>query len=491
MLTESEIYNLIQEDLSSSRKRAASIGHKYYDGQHDILNYKLYYYNADGQLVEDTTRSNIKICHPFFTELVDQCVQYMLSGKESFVKSDIPELQDELDLYFGDDFKDEFADTLTDVCAGGFGHMYAYKSINDRIAFQYADAMGVVEVKAKDTDDHNEYVIYWYVDRIDKGSKKIKRIQVWDKQQVYYYVQVDEGKIVKDKEEPINPRPHIVYEKDNEEGKFGDSFGFIPFFRLDANRKLTSHLNPVKALIDDYDLMACGLSNNIQDVSESLYVVKGFQGDNLEEMIQNIKTKKHIGVEPDGDVDIKTIDIPYQARQTKMDVDEKNIYRFGMGFNSAQLGDGNVTNVVIKSRYALLDLKCNKLETKVRSFLKKLVRIALQEINDINETDYQVNDVYFEFDREVMTNASDNALIEKTEAETQQIRLTSILNAAARLDNETVLQAICELFELEFEDVQSNIEQNPVADLNSASEALANATVEEPEKPPDAEGGDA
>lgn len=488
MLTESEIYNLIQEDLSSSRKRAASIGHKYYEGQHDILNYKLYYYNADGQLVEDTTRSNIKICHPFFTELVDQCVQYMLSGKESFVKSDIAELQEELDLYFGDDFKDEFADTLTDVCAGGFGHMYAYKSINDRIAFQYADAMGVVEVRAKDTDDHTEYVIYWYVDRIDKGTKKIKRIQVWDKQQVTYFVQVDEGKIIKDKEEPLNPRPHIVYEKDNEEGKFGDSFGFIPFFRLDANRKLTSHLNPIKALIDDYDLMACGLSNNIQDVSESLYVVKGFQGDNLEEIIQNIKTKKHIGVEPDGDVDIKTIDIPYQARQSKMDVDEKNIYRFGMGFNSAQLGDGNITNIVIKSRYALLDLKCNKLETKVRSFLKKLVKVALQEINEINETDYQISDVYFEFDREVMTNASDNALIEKTEAEIQQIRLTTILNAAARLDNDTVLQAICELFELDFEDVKASVEQNPVVDLNSASETLAGVTVD---KPPDAEGGDA
>ena len=90
-----------------------------------------------------------------------------------------------------------------------------------------------------------------------------------------------------------------------------------------------------------------------------------------------------------------------------------------------------------------------------------------------------------------MTNASDNALIEKTEAETQQIRLTSILNAAARLDNDTVLQAICELFELDLEDVQSNIEQNPVADLNSASEALANAPVDEPEKPLDAKGGDA
>ena len=119
---------------------------------------------------------------------------------------------------------------------------------------------------------------------------------MWDKDKVYYYVQVDDGEIVLDKEEPINPRPHIIYEKDNEEGKFGDSFGFIPFFRLDANRKQTSQLKPIKALIDDYDLMACGLSNNIQDVSEAVWVVKGFQGDNLEEMIQNVKTKKHIGV---------------------------------------------------------------------------------------------------------------------------------------------------------------------------------------------------
>lgn len=479
MLTESEIYNLIQEDLTSTRKRSASIGHKYYEGRHDILDYKLYYYNADGKLVEDTTRSNIKICHPFFTELVDQCVQYMLSGKESFVRSDIPELQDELDIYFGDDFKSEFADTLTDACAGGFGDMYAYKNINDRLTFQYADAMGVVEVRAKDTDDHTEYVIYWYIDRIDKGTKKIKRIQVWDSKQTTYFVQVDEGKIKKDEDEPLNPRPHIVYTKDNDDSLYYDGFGFIPFFRLDANRKLTSHLQPVKALIDDYDLMACGLSNNLQDVSEALYVVKGFQGDNLEEMIQNVKTKKHIGVEPDGDVDIKTVDLPHQARIQKLDIDEKNIYRFGMGFNSAQLGDGNVTNVVIKSRYALLDLKCNKLETKVRSFLKKLVKIALQEINDINGTDYQSKDVYFEFDREVMTNASDNATIAKIEAETQQIKITILLNAASVLDQETVLKAICDLLELDFDEVKSKLPSQEEIDLNKASEALLAKPIEE------------
>lgn len=480
MLTENEIYTLIHEDSISSRKKSASIGHKYYDGEHDILKYQLFYYNADGVLVEDKTRSNIKICHPFFTELVDQCVQFALSVKGSLVCSDIPELQDELDNYFGDDFKSEFGDTLTDCCAGGFGYMYAYKNVDDRTTFEFADAMGVVEVRAKDTDDHTQYVIYWYIDRIDKGTKKVKRIQVWDAQQTTYFVQIDDGKIVKDEDEALNPRPHIIYTKDNDKSLYYDGFGFIPFFRIDANRKLRSHLHPIKGLIDDYDLMACGLSNNLQDVSEALYVVKGFQGDDLEEMIQNIKTKKHIGVEPDGDVDVKTIDLPYQARMNKLEVDEKNIYRFGMGFNSAQLGDGNVTNVVIKSRYALLDLKCNKLATKMKAFLKKLTKIALQEINELNGTDYQLSDVYFNVDdREVMTNASDNALIEKTEAEIQQIKLTTILNAAARLDNDTVLQAICELFDLEFDDVKASVEQNPAVDLNSASETLVNTPVED------------
>lgn len=479
MLKPEEIYALIQDDATSERKRFAEVGRRYYDGKHDILNYKLYYYNADGKLVEDTTRSNIKISHPFFTELVDQCVQYMLSGKDSFVKSDTPELQAELDLYFGDDFKSELSDTLTDVCSCGFGHMYAYKGANERTAFVFADAMGVVEVRAKDTDDQTEYVIYWYIDRIDKGQKKIKRIQVWDKSQVTYFVQVDEGKVKKDKDEPINPRPHIVYEKDGEEGKFGDSLGYIPFFRIDNNRKQTSHLKPIKDLIDDYDLMACGLSNNLQDISEGLYVVKGFQGDNLEELQQNIKTKKMIGVEPDGDVDIKTIDIPYQARQAKLEVDEKNIYRFGMGFNSAQLGDGNVTNVVIKSRYALLDLKCNKLEIRLKSFLKNLIKIVLKEINEINGTDYQPKDVYFEFDREVMTNATDNATIEFTKAQAKQVLMTTLLNAASLLDEETVLKAICEILEIDFEEVKDKVPKQPATDLNAASEKLAGVVPQE------------
>lgn len=464
MLTQAEIIQFINEDKLSTKKRLAQLGQKYYEAEHDILQYRVFYYNADGKLVEDKTRSNIKIPHPFFTELVDQAVQYMMSGKNGFVKTNIPELQDRLDEYFDDDFVSELNDVLTGTVSKGFDYMYAYMNSEGRLAFQHADSLGVVEVRAKDTDDGCEYIIYWYVDRIAKQNKIIKRIQVWDAQQTTFYVQEEEGKLILDSNELLNPRPHITYRKYGDEAIYYDNFGFIPFFRLDNCKKQWSDLKPIKGLIDDYDMMSCGLSNNLADFDHPLHVVKGFQGDNLEELQQNLKTKKMIGVDENGGVEVHTVDIPYQARLTKMQEDEKNIYRFGMGFNSAQIGDGNVTNVVIKSRYALLDLKCNKLEIRLKQFLKKILKIVLKEINKLDGTDYQMKDVWFDFQREVMTNASDNAQIKKTDAETQQIQVNTILNVASALDNESVVKSLCEILELDFNDVQIKIHEQDEAE---------------------------
>ena len=305
-------------------------------------------------------------------------------------------------------------------------------------------------------------------------------MQVWDDQQTYYYTQVDDGKLILDKSEEgkPNPRPHVLYKKENDDNTYYEGFGFIPFFRLDNCRKQFSALKPIKTLIDDYDLMSCGLSNNLQDASEYLVVVKGFQGDNLEELIQNVKTKKHIGVGGDngGDVDFKTVDIPYEARKIKLELDEKNIYRFGMGFNSAQLGDGNITNIVIKSRYALLDLKCNKLEIRLKQFLRKILKVVLNEVNSENKTDYQPKDVYFDFEREVMTNAQDNAQIEYTDAQRNQIEINTLLSLQSVFGDELTIQQICDVLDLNYEDIKDKL---PTDELDDAQTALNGTIINE------------
>lgn len=461
MLRTDEILNLIENDLASTAKGEARKSNDYYEGRHDIKDYNLYYFDEESQTFkQDKSRSNIKISHPFFTELVDQQVQYMLSKKADFVKSDIPELQAKLDECFGEDFISELYETVVDTVVKGKGYLYAYRNEDDKISFQSADSMGIIECDARDTTDGNEYIIYYYNDYLKAKEKTILRVQVWDNKQVTYYRQNEKGKLIFDESKKLNPRPHVIYKhEDDEEYRFYDEFGFIPFFRLDNNRNQTSNLAPIKDLIDDYDLMSCGLSNNLQDANEYLVVVKGFQGDNMENLINNVKVKKHIGVDAGGDIDFRTVSIPYEARRAKLELDEVNIYRFGMGFNSAQVGDGNVTNVVIKSRYALLDLKCNKLEIRLKKLLRKIVGIVLDEINEKDETAYRQKDVYFDFEREIITNASDNAQIKQIEAQTRAVEINTLLNVAGSIGNEKTLEAICELLEIDYEDVKSKLEK--------------------------------
>ena len=475
MLTAEKISALITADASDPLKRQARVGQRYYEGNHDIRQYKLYYRDRDGHLVEDKTKSNIRISHPFFTELVDQAVQYMLSGKEGYAFSDLPELQTVLDEAFNknDSFTAELYDTLTGCLVKGSDFMYAYRDEDGTLAFQWADSLGIIEVRAEDTDDHAEYVIFWYIDRFDKDKEAIKKIQVWDKTQVAYYVQEGQKSVTLDPNIKENPRPHVTYE----DGA-GEGLGFIPFFRLDCNRKRLSSLHPVKPIIDDYDLMNCALSNNLQDLTEGIYVVRNYNGDSIEELVQSIKAKKAVGVDDEGGVDIKTVDIPYEARKIKMEVDEDNIYRFGMGFNSQKVGDGNITNVVIKSRYALLDLKCNKLEIQLKKFLRKIVKVVLDDYNRTHETGYTDKDVYFRFERETITNATDNAQISLYEAQTKLTEINTLLSLVDHFDDETFMQSVCDVLDIDYEEIKDRLPKSDTGALEDDEETIDDEEAE-------------
>lgn len=482
MLTVGEIKTFMDSDAASTKKRLAKVGLKYYEGNHDINNYRIFFFDADGKLQEDKTKSNIRISHPFFKLLTDQQAQYMLSAKDGFVKSDIPELQTELDAYFNENesFAAELYELLVGCISKGFEYMYAYKDENDRTAFQTADSIGVVEVREKETDDGCAYVIYWYIERIGKDNKKIKRIQVWDNTQTVFYCQEDDGKIELDKSVEINPRPHILYKKDGDESTYYEDYGLIPFFRLDNGKKQVSGVKPIKDLIDDYDLMNAGLSNNIQDTNEALYVVRGFQGDNLDELMLNIKAKKHIGVDDEGGVDIKTVDIPVEARKTKMEVDEKNIFRFGMGVNTEALKDTSATtSIAIKSAYANLDLKCDGLLPSLKQFMRKLLKLVLKEINDTQGTDYENKDVYFTFDREIITNEQETAQIMLIEAQEQQARITTLLNLSAQIGNEVLMEQVCDVLDLDYTEYKDRFPKPETDETAVAQTALNEIAPEE------------
>lgn len=472
MLTAEEIKKFIDEDNASQLKNAAKEGQRYYDGKHDILDMRMFYWNADGNLVEDKTRSNAKIPHPFFTELVDQATQHVLSGGDIF-KSDLPELQAFMDEYFNanETFQAELAETITGQQSKGFDYMYTYRDENDKLCFENADCIGVIEVDGRFADDKKHQFIHRYVDRVDKDGKTLLKIRVIDDENTYFYVENDKGEIVNDDTIEVNPRPHNLYQKD---GKlFFKESKQVPMFRLDNNKKKVSNLPAVKPLIDDYDIHASSLTNNLIDFDTPLHVVKGFQGDDLTKLQTNLKTKKLIGVDEDGGVEVHTVSIPYEARKVKLELDEKNIYRFGMGLNMAGLKDTSATtNIAIKAAYSLLELRSGKIVIQLKQFLRQILKVVLAEINEKNETDYRSEQVYFEFNPEIMSNATENAQNDLTESQEQQTRINNMLAVATYLDNETVVQGLCEILEIDYEEIKDKL-PDPDEAANSIGEAAA------------------
>lgn len=473
MLTTEEIRKFLNEDAASEFKAKAVEGQRYYDGKHDILNARIFYWNADGELVEDKERTNAKIPHPFFTELVDQATQYILSGSEKIICSDDSKLQKHLDIYFNKDenFKAELQEAVTDMQSKGCAYMYARHGEDDRLHFECADCIGVVEVDGRFTEDRQDQYIWKYEDRIDIDGHTQFKILVIDDQYIWYYKQEDEGEIVIDTDAPINPRPHKLYR--DKDGQIVKKVGFkmLPLFRLDNNKKRRGYLDSVKPNIDDYDIMASSLTNNLADFDTPLYVVRGYDGDDLDKLQTNLRTKKVIGVDEDGGIEVHTVDVPYQARMTKLEHDEKCIYKFGMGLDRYGLKDTNATtNIAIKTAYSQLELRCNKMIIQIKQFLRGLLVPVIDEINEKNETDFQLDEIYFDFEPEIMANEQENAQVKLIEAQKEQTRVNTLLGLATYLDNETLMSNICSAIGVDYEEIS-----NRLPDLDEGINSIAGA----------------
>ncbi len=451
------IKKLIDNDLTDQSKEKMRTALDYYRGKHDILDYRLYYIDDTGQPKEEKYRSNTKIAHGFFTELVDQKVQYLLSNPIE-IQTEQQELQEYLAEYVNEEFQLVLQELVEGASQKAIEYVFWRIDKDGRLVFEVADALKMIPIY--NHDNQMEQVLYYVKDEIvvDGKTKEVKKIQLWTKDAIHYFVYAD-NKVRLDDTVPVNPAPHLLVKDKKNEEVLGKGYGRLPFMVLHNNREKLTDLEPIKDLIDDYDLMACALSNNLIDFDHPIYAVRGFEGDSFDKLVTNLKAKKTVGVGPDGGLDVKTVDIPIEARKEKLRIDKEAIYKFGMGFDSSQTGDGNITNVVIKSRYSLLDLKCNKIEVRLRRIIKQMLELIVENINQRYSKAYNTSDIEIIITRDIMANEVDNATIAKTEADTKQVAIQTILDAAPRLDSRTVLELLAGILEIDPDEVEQALEE--------------------------------
>lgn len=452
---------LVSSDRASDLKKKMKQGVDYYLYQHDILSYRIFYYDQNDILREGTHRSNRRIPHGFFAELVDQKVQYMLSNPIE-ITTEQEGLQGYLGEYIDEDFQLMLQEAVEGASQKSVEYIFWKKDVDGRLRFKTADAMKVIPIY--DAFFNIIQIVYYYSDNIivDNKQKTVTKIQLWTSEEVFYFIDVDGKSVELDQSVKVNPAPHEQVELKGQ--LFGKGYGQVPFLVLENNRQKTTDLEPIKELIDDYDLMACALSNNLVDFDHPIFAVKGYDAENMDKALFNINSKKAIELDDDGELEVKTVTIPVEARKEKLAIDKEAIYKFGMGFDSSQVGDGNITNVVIKSRYTLLDLKCNKIEVRLRALLKQMLELIVDNINELYSKNYTTDDIEITITRDVMANEIDNATIAKTEADTKQVLINNIMTAAPRLDDRTVLELLANILEVDADDVDKALEEQGYAD---------------------------
>lgn len=107
---------------------------------------------------------------------------------------------------------------------------------------------------------------------------------------------------------------------------------------------------------------------------------------------------------------------------------------------------------------------------QIKQFLRKILAVVLDEINTNEGGDFTTDQVYFDFTPSIMANDQENAQIELTEAQTQQIIVNTLLSLAERLDNETLMKAICDALDINYSEIKDKL-PNP----DEAADSLKNA----------------
>ena len=158
-----------------------------------------------------------------------------------------------------------------------------------------------------------------------------------------------------------------------------------------ANDEKESELRPsIKEKIDAYDRIFSDFGDNLDRANDVYWVLNNFGGtlDDVAEMLEQINRVKAVANMTDGTgtsstAELKTVDVPYAARQTALDILQKQLYSDYMALDMDALTGGSLTNVAIETATANLNLKADRYEWQCFRFVQGILALIGVETEEI------------------------------------------------------------------------------------------------------------
>lgn len=169
------------------------------------------------------------------------------------------------------------------------------------------------------------------------------------------------------------------------------NYGVLPIIPLYANAEHQSELTPsIKAKIDAYDNILSDFADNLDRANDVYWVLNNFGGttDDIAELLEEISRIKAVANLSDGSgasstAEPRTIEVPYEARRTALELLERALYADYMALDLSQLTGGSLTNVAIRAATANLNLKADRYEWEVFRFVRDLLKLIGVETDEI------------------------------------------------------------------------------------------------------------
>lgn len=407
---------ILEEDSTSIQKGNMSAGARYYVAEHDTLNRQ---YNS--AIIEETdetdgtektvrrqfknpNRSNHHTVNTFHRVLVDQKVAYMV-GREptiSVAGSDRSKERKQYEQMLSETAGEEFNESIQEwVCGAsnkGFETLHFYYDDDGKLQYCIVPAEECIPIyDSRFQRELVELIRYYTITVVRNGERLLRRkVEWWTKDHVTYYVEREKDVFVPDPDYPVNPAPHwwdVNLVNGMEKGQSPHSWGRVPFIILQNNREMTTDLQPIKGLVDAYDMISSEGTNTLLDLVDLYWVIQGYGGETASAIARKLQINKAVSIsDVSGKVDAEQVELSLQGRIDYLKMLRRDIYHFGMGIDLDNETFGTApSGVSLQFHYAGLEHKVGNMAPKLKKAMKDYFWFVTDDYNRKHGTAFDSN----------------------------------------------------------------------------------------------------
>lgn len=386
--------------LYSKKRRKMLLSRQYYLGNQQEPKHLVY---TAKDMMQDASGiiPNNKIINNLFDDLVDQKTNYLLSQQID------TQTDDDIDVteYFNPSFQNLLKELGKDVYQCSIGYLHPFIDEQGNLSFKRFKPENVIPFWHDEAHKQLDAFIHFYDVEIYQSpsiTTTETHVEYYLPEGVHYYI-YSNGQLA-----PDTSKLNTAYIHKND---ISYNWTSVPLIWFKPNSDETFLLDRIKSLQDALNQMISNFANVMsQDVHNTILVLKGYDGTNLEEFRHNLAKHGVIKIsstpEVQGDVEALNVNVDATNYTTIIKELERAIITNGRGFDAKDDRMANNPNQMnINSMYSDIDLDANDLEAEFQASLHHLVDFinAYRSLNSLPI----ISSINFIFNRDLPVNQQD------------------------------------------------------------------------------------